>query len=182
MSHRRVVALVVVSLTAGGCASVRPPQWWPLPWPKSQPTAVARSDPRRDPSDPPKRAPVSAPAPTHVPTPTTTPEPDRLEPLYRAVKVHIAERRDDQAYRALIQISRINPQYRDCPTLLRDVRSRLVRVHYQEGLRLFREERLEDAIVEWRVVLDMDPAHTNARRNIEQAEQILKTLAEHQKR
>jgi cytochrome c-type biogenesis protein CcmH/NrfG len=63
--------------------------------------------------------------------------------------------------------------------LLRDVRTRLVRYRYQEGLRLFREERLEDAITEWRIVLELDPTQTPARRSIDQAEQMLRTLAEH---
>ena len=169
MTRRRLVILTAIAVVTSGCASVRTPSWWPFPHAKSD-TEVARTDPRRDPPEPVKRV---------VPPPS---EPDRLEPLYRAVKVHLSERRDDQAYRGLIQITRINPQYRDCPSLLQDVRLRLVRVRYQEGLRLFREEKLEDAILEWRGVLDMDPAHAPARRNIEQAEQILKTLAEHQKR
>jgi len=48
--------------------------------------------------------------------------------------------------------------------------------HYQEGIRLFREERLEDAVAEWRRVLDLEPRHPNARRNIEQAERLLEAL------
>ena len=175
MNRRRVVGLAVLSIAAGGCAV-------PYVAPRggrSRPRR--RSRPRSRPSRPRARRRHRRPLPT-PPTPKAKPEPDRLEPLYRAATAHIAERRDDQAYRALIQIVRVNPQYRDCPTLLRDVRTRLARSHYQEGLRLFREEKLEAAIVEWRVVLEMDPAHANARRNIDQAEQILRTLAEHQRR
>ena len=102
-----------------------------------------------------------------------------METLYRAVHVYLVEKRDDEAYQTLTQITRVSPQYRDSPVLLRDVRTRLVRQHYQEGLRLFREEKLEAAIVEWRTVLEMDPSQANARRNIDQAEQMLRTLAEH---
>jgi hypothetical protein len=167
---RPFIGLVVLSLAAGGCASISRPAWWPFPRTTSESTEVARPEPARRP-------------PTAVPPPLPPPpEPDRLAPLYRVAKAHIAGRRDDQAYRALIQIVRVNPQYRDCPKLLRDVRSRLVRTYYQEGMRLFREEKLELAIVEWRAVLEVDPAHANARRNIDQAEQILRTLAEHQRR
>ena len=68
--RRRLVTLVIVSFAAGGCASARPPAWWPFP----HPTEVTRRDPHRDPSEPAKRVPAPA------------PEPDRLEPLYRAVK------------------------------------------------------------------------------------------------
>ena len=168
MIRRQFIGLAVLSIAAGGCASISRPAWWPLPRTKPESTEVARPEPARR-------------VPTSVPPPLPPPEPDRLAPLYRVAKAHIAERRDDQAYSALIQIVRVNPQYRDCPTLLRDVRTRLVRSRYQEGLRLFREEKLELAIVEWRAVLEVDPAHANARRNIDQAEQILRTLAEHQR-
>ena len=42
---------------------------------------------------------------------------------------------------------------------------------------VLREERLEAAIEQWRGVLEHDPKHANARRNIEQAERMLRTLA-----
>jgi cytochrome c-type biogenesis protein CcmH/NrfG len=57
-----------------------------------------------------------------------------------------------------------------------------VRQRYRDGLRLFREERLEEAIEKWRGVLELDARHANARRNIEQAEKMLRTLAAQQKR
>ena len=52
-----------------------------------------------------------------------------------------------------------------------------MRQRYQEGLRLFREELLEDAIAQWRSVLELDPKHAEARRSIEQTETMLRTLA-----
>jgi len=53
---------------------------------------------------------------------------------------------------------------------------------YNEGLRLYRDEKLEQAIMQWRSVLDLDPRHPSARKNIEQAEQILKKLEERTRR
>ena len=152
---------------------MRLPAWVPFPRgadgkPVEKPVEKA-GEPRRvarvDPS-------VVAPAPTSL-------DPKTVDALYRAAQVYIIEKRDDEAYRTLTQIARVNPQYKDCPALLSEVRTRLVRYRYHEGLRLFREERLEEAIAEWRTVLDMDPSQTHARRNIDQAEQMLRTLSEH---
>ena len=54
--------------------------------------------------------------------------------------------------------------------------------HYAEGLRFYREEKLEEAITEWKVVLNLDPQHPSARKNIEQAEAILKRLEQRRKK
>ena len=97
--------------------------------------------------------------------------------LYAAAQAHLAEQRDEEAHRALAQLVNGSPGYKDSATLLRNVRARLVQQRYQEGLRLLREERLEAAIEQWRGVLELDPRHANARRNIEQAERMLSTLA-----
>jgi hypothetical protein len=91
-------------------------------------------------------------------------------------------RRDEDAYRALAQLDRVSPGYGDSAALLRDLRARLVRHRYQDGMRLFREELLEDAIEQWRGVLALDPMHVEARRNIDQAEKMLRFLAAQQKR
>ena len=53
---------------------------------------------------------------------------------------------------------------------------------YAEGLRFYREEKLEEAITEWKLVLNLDPQHPSARKNIEQAEAILKRLEQRRKR
>lgn len=181
MSVPRGVGLVLLALAASGCAGVRLPAWVPFQGtsaeaPEAKPVvekAVLKpAEPRRvvrvDPA-------VVAPAPP----PPSSLDPKTIDVLYRAVQVYIIEKRDGEAYRTLTQIARVSPHYKDCPALLRDVRTRLVRHHYQEGLRLFREERLEEAIGEWRAVLEMDPTQTPARRSIDQAEQMLRTLAEH---
>ena len=97
--------------------------------------------------------------------------------LYAAAQADLAEQRDEDAHRALAQLVKVSPGYKDSATLLRNVRARLVQQRYQEGLRLLREERLEAAIEQWRGVLELDPKHANARRPIEQAERMLRTLA-----
>jgi tetratricopeptide (TPR) repeat protein len=104
------------------------------------------------------------------------------EALYAAARAHLAAGRDDGAYRLLVQLARVSPGYRDSAALLRDLRPRLIRRHYQDGLRLFREELIEEAIEQWRAVLEIDPGHVDARRNIEQAEKMLRTLAAQTKR
>ena len=45
-----------------------------------------------------------------------------------------------------------------------------------------REEKLNEANAEWRVVLEMDPANANARRNIDQAERLLRGLEQRMKK
>jgi tetratricopeptide (TPR) repeat protein len=123
--------------------------------------------------------------PTRPGTPSSTPaSPPAVKPaaLYATAKAHLADGRDEDAYRALSLLERVQPTYADAAQLLGEVRQRLVRQRYQDGLRLFREERLEDAIEKWRGVLELDARHVNARRNIEQAEKMLRTLAAQPKR
>jgi tetratricopeptide (TPR) repeat protein len=135
-------------------------------------------------SAPDPRPTVTRPATPPPPARATTPSPERNgkpDVLYGVAKAHLAEGRDEEAYRALAHLERLNPGYADGPQLLSEVRQRLVRQRYQDGLKLFREERLEDAIEKWRGVLELDSRHPHARRNIEQAEKMLRTLAAQQK-
>jgi tetratricopeptide (TPR) repeat protein len=96
--------------------------------------------------------------------------------LYRQAQTALDEKKYDDSYRALAQLAKLQPDYQDVATLLPQARRQVVDRHYQEGIKLFREEKLEDAIAEWRVVLELEPQHVNARRNIEQAERLLKGL------
>jgi tetratricopeptide (TPR) repeat protein len=102
--------------------------------------------------------------------------------LYDYGKDSMALKRYDDAYRALAQLARLDPRYKDTGALQRQARVRAIEVHYNEGIRLYREEKLEGAIARWRAVLEYDSGHTEARRNIEQAERILKLLDERQRR
>ena len=102
--------------------------------------------------------------------------------LYETGKTRLGERKYDESYKALTTLVRLSPRYEDAPELTRQARTGLVQQRYNEGLRLYREEKLEQAIQQWKGVLELDPRHPNARKNIEQAEMILRKLAERTKR
>jgi tetratricopeptide (TPR) repeat protein len=102
--------------------------------------------------------------------------------LYALGKTRLAEKKYDESYKALTQLARLAPSYEDAAELTREARAGVVQARYNEGLRLYRDEKLEQAIMQWRSVLDLDPRHPSARKNIEQAEQILKKLEERTRR
>jgi tetratricopeptide (TPR) repeat protein len=111
----------------------------------------------------------------------TSPTPPEAVELRKAVlfglgRSQVAERRFPEAYQTLGHLIRMDPDYRDASVLWRQAREGLVEHRYSEGLRLYREERLEEAIAEWRATLELDPEHGNARRNLEQAERVLRGL------
>jgi len=149
--------------------------------PTARPVSLTATAPKGDASAKP-RVDTS----TTARTPATTgsrpgEETKKPDVLYAAAKAQMAEHHDEEAYRSLTQLTAVSPNYKDAAALLRTLRPRLVQQRYQEGLRLLREERLEAAIEQWRGVLELDPKHANARRNIEQAEQMLRTLAAQRK-
>ncbi len=102
--------------------------------------------------------------------------------LYQLGRQHLARQDYEPAYRALSELARLAPGYEDAALLLQQARSRLVLQHYRQGLRYYREERLEEAIAAWRQVLALDPRHVAAAKNIEQAERILRKLEERLKK
>jgi tetratricopeptide (TPR) repeat protein len=102
--------------------------------------------------------------------------------LYRQAKQQLDQRKFGDSYRSFVQLTRLQPDYQDAGKLLREAKSRAVERHYSEGIRLYREERLPEAIAEWRAVLEVEPHHPNALRNIEQAERLLKGLEQRRKR
>ena len=102
--------------------------------------------------------------------------------LYRQAQSQLGARKYDESYRSLTALNQLAPNYEDSATLLQQVRRAMADEHYSQGLRLFRQEKLSEAIGEWRVVLEIDPQHANARRNIEQAEKLLRSLDERRRR
>ena len=106
----------------------------------------------------------------------------RKAALYRHGKTQFDQRQYDESYRTLAQLAKLQPDYQDSARMLQQARTRSIERHYSEGLRLYREEKLPQAIAEWRVVLEVDPTHANAKRNIDQAERLLKGLEERRKR
>jgi tetratricopeptide (TPR) repeat protein len=102
--------------------------------------------------------------------------------LYALGKTRLGEKRYEDAYRALSQLAKLAPHHGDAGDLARQARAGLIRLRYNEGLRLYRDEKLEQAITQWKGVLELDPRHPSARKNIEQAELILKKLEERTRR
>lgn len=102
--------------------------------------------------------------------------------LYRHAKDQFGQKRYEESYRSLLQLAKLEPRYEDAAQLLQQARSRTIEQHYSEGIRLYREEKLREAIQEWQVVLELDPRNVNARRNIEQAERLLRGLEQRKRR
>jgi tetratricopeptide (TPR) repeat protein len=98
--------------------------------------------------------------------------------LYRHGKLQLNGGRYADAYRALADLAKLDPAYLDSAALREQVRSRLIQELYQEGIRLYRDENLEGAVAKWRAVLEYDSTHAEARKNIEQAERLLRALQE----
>lgn len=86
------------------------------------------------------------------------------------------------AYSAVNQLVKSNPKDTAATSLLGQVRTRLAQQHYNQGMQLFRDEKLPAAIAEWRTVLQFQPSHDGAKRNIDQAERLLKGLQERQQK
>ena len=112
------------------------------------------------------------------------PEPDAAElkkaVLYGLGKSQLGQRKYDESARTLTQLARLAPNYQDSPALLAQARERAAQLHYAQGLQLYREEKLEEAIAQWKAVLEYEPEHANAKKNIEQAERLLRSLQQRQ--
>ena len=102
--------------------------------------------------------------------------------LYRQGKRLLDQKNYQASYRTLIVLARLQPDYEDVAKLLPQTKGRAVEQHYREGIRFYREEKLPQAIAEWKVVLDLEPEHANAKKNIEQAERLLKGLEQRRKK
>jgi tetratricopeptide (TPR) repeat protein len=102
--------------------------------------------------------------------------------LYRQGKSQFDQQNFDASYRTLNTLAKIQPDYEDVGKLLQQTKTRAVDQHYREGIRFYREEKLPQAIAEWKIVLDVDPQHANAKKNIEQAERLLKGLEQRKKK
>jgi tetratricopeptide (TPR) repeat protein len=101
--------------------------------------------------------------------------------LYDYGREHLERTQYDDAYHTLSQLTKLDPKYRNAATLLAQARTAAAQMHYNEGIRLYREEQLEGAIARWRAVLEYDPSHPEARRSIEQAERVLRALRDRQR-
>jgi tetratricopeptide (TPR) repeat protein len=102
--------------------------------------------------------------------------------LYRHGKNLYDQKNYDASFKTLTTLAKLQPDYEDVGKLLPQTRGRAVEQHYQAGIRLYREEKLPQAIAEWKVVLDFEPDHANAKKNIDQAERLLKGLEQRRKK
>ena len=106
----------------------------------------------------------------------------KKQALYGQAKSQMDAKQYPQSIQSLTLLTRLQPDYEDAPALIKQARARIIEQHYTQGVRFYREEKLKEAIAEWRVVLEMDPAHANARRNIDQAERLLRGLEQRMKK
>jgi tetratricopeptide (TPR) repeat protein len=106
----------------------------------------------------------------------------KKQALYGQAKSQMDAKHYPESIQSLTLLTRMQPDYEDAPALLKQARTRSIEQHYTQGVRFYREEKLKEAIAEWRVVLEMDPNHANARRNIDQAEKLLKGLEQRMKK
>jgi len=106
----------------------------------------------------------------------------KKQALYQQGKARLSERKYAESYGSFSQLAKLQPDYEDSPALLRQVRARIVEQRYSQGVRLYREEKLAEAVSAWQAVLELDPQHVNARRNIDQAQRLLKALEERKKK
>jgi len=98
--------------------------------------------------------------------------------LYGLGKTQYDQRQYKDSYVTLGQLVKLAPNHEDAGKLLRQSRTRLIDDHFGRGIRYYREEKLPEAIVEWKAVLELDPQHIAARKNLEQSERLLKSLEE----
>jgi tetratricopeptide (TPR) repeat protein len=98
--------------------------------------------------------------------------------LYGLGKTQYDQRQYRDSYATLGQLVKLAPNHEDAAKLLRQSRTRLIDDHFGRGIRYYREEKLPEAIVEWKAVLELDPQHIAARKNLEQSERLLKSLEE----
>ena len=106
----------------------------------------------------------------------------KKQALFGQAKSQMEARQYPESIQSLTLLTRLQPDYENASALLKQARTRLVEQHYTQGVRFYREEKLKEAISEWRVVLEMDPGHANARRNIDQAERLLRGLEQRMKK
>jgi tetratricopeptide (TPR) repeat protein len=100
--------------------------------------------------------------------------------LYGLGKSQLGRGRYDESIQTLGQLAKLAPNYQDSPTMLRRAKEQSAQAHYRQGLELYQKEKLEEAIAQWRTVLELDPQHANAKRNLERAEAQLRLLQQRQ--
>jgi tetratricopeptide (TPR) repeat protein len=73
-------------------------------------------------------------------------------------------------------LSRVDPKYRDVREWIVSVNRQLAEVHYINGIKYYTQEKLDQAIQEWRETLNLNPQHPKAKGDIENAQRLLQKL------
>ena len=81
-----------------------------------------------------------------------------------------------QYQEALEAFHHVDPEYKDVNIQIAHNRKQLAEVHYIKGLKFFIEEDIENAIQEWKSTLSLEPNHPMARKDLENAHNLLKKL------
>lgn len=77
---------------------------------------------------------------------------------------------------ALKAFQRVDPGYKDVSIQLAHNRKQLAEAHYIKGVEFFIEEEIESAIQEWEATLSLEPKHPQAKKDIENARNLLQKL------
>jgi len=83
------------------------------------------------------------------------------------------EKKYDEALKAF---HRVDSGYKDRDTQVIQNRKQLAEFHYLRGVKFYIEEEIESAIQEWQVTLTLEPAHANAKKDIQNGRTILQNL------
>jgi tetratricopeptide (TPR) repeat protein len=79
---------------------------------------------------------------------------------------------------ALESFSRVEPGYKDVKQSISFVKRELAGTHYIKGVKYFTDEEIDKAIKEWEETLTLDPNHPKAKKDIENARNLLQKLKE----
>lgn len=79
---------------------------------------------------------------------------------------------------AFAMFNHVEPGYKDVKESIVVVKKQLADVHYIKGVKYFTDEELDKAIKEWEITLTLDPHHPKAKKDIENARNLLKRLKE----
>jgi tetratricopeptide (TPR) repeat protein len=82
------------------------------------------------------------------------------------------------AYQCFKNVADLDPNYKDVSKRLDVTLVQLKDFHYRKGIKLYKQEKLEEALKEWKVVYDLDPNYKKVDYYIQRCEQILKRLKE----
>ena len=70
----------------------------------------------------------------------------------------------------------VDPGYKDIKVQFAHSRKQIAEAHYIKGIKFFIEEKIESAIQEWEVTLSLEPNHVKAKKDIENARNLLQKL------